>query len=108
MPEAVYYGLLVDRLQLETDQRQITEDLTVALLRILANERPDLFLKVASDIIEKELGQEHFNSLVLNALKHAIRTSIAVNHTSDAGSPREEDAGSDGVERQREHSREGR
>jgi hypothetical protein len=48
-------GLAYDQLRLWDDQRELSDDFYTAVLKLLAEHRPDLFLQVASEMLEKSL-----------------------------------------------------
>lgn len=47
-------GLAYDQLTLWGDQRELSDDFYTAVLKVLAEHRPDLFLQVAREILEME------------------------------------------------------
>lgn len=51
-------ALLDDQLNLSRDQEEISEDFRIAVLKLLAQERPDLLLIAAMEILNQEQGSE--------------------------------------------------
>ena len=47
-------GLVYDQLRLFDDQQELSDDFTIAVLRVLAEKRPDIFLEVVRESLQRE------------------------------------------------------
>jgi len=69
------HGLAQDREALMRDQEEIRDDYRVALIVLLANERPDLLLRAAEELIRSETDADRKSRarmILIAALKDAI------------------------------------
>jgi hypothetical protein len=87
-------ALLDDQLNLSRDQVEISEDFRISVLTLLAQERPDLLLVAALEILEREQDSEQKSrsyKLLIRALRDVIESSRDKESARDNGDTSEAD-----------------
>jgi uncharacterized membrane protein len=82
-------GLMQDQLRLLGDQDELSDDFRIAVLRILAESRPELFLRVARELLAREHDHRRKTrtyKILLKVLSEKLKTSEADDKPTDARS----------------------
>jgi hypothetical protein len=85
-------GFIQDQQALAGDQMEIRDDFRVAILTILANQRPDLLARTAEQLIRSEAGtgrESRAHVLITTALRDAIKSYLK--SEKNPGSPSAKD-----------------
>ena len=77
--------LLADQVKLSEDQEEISEDLRIAVLRLLAKDRPDLLLSAVLEIMGHESTTD-VTSRTYKLLVQILREALERSHSQAADS----------------------